>query len=31
MNKIKILSSQVLVGGKQLEETPQFKSALEER
>ena len=31
MNKIKILYSQVLVGGKQLEETPQFKSALEER
>lgn len=31
MARIKMLTSQVLVGGKHIEETPQFKSALEER
>ena len=29
--KIKALNSQLLVGGKKIEDTPQFKSALEER
>ena len=29
--KIKMLNSQLLVGGKKIEETPQFKSALEEK
>ena len=29
--KIKVLNSQLLVGGKKIEDTPQFKSALEER
>ena len=29
MARIKMLTSQVLVGGKHIEETPQFKSALE--
>lgn len=29
--KIKMLNSQLLVGGKKIEDTPQFKSALEEK
>lgn len=29
--KIKVLNSQLLVGGKKIEDTPQFKNALEER
>lgn len=29
--KIKMLNSQLLIGGKQIEDTPQFKSALEEK
>ena len=29
--KIRTLNSQLLVGGKQVEDTPQFKSALEEK
>ena len=29
--KIKVLNSQLLVGGKKIEDTPQFKTALEER
>ena len=29
--RIRMLSQQVLVGGQQIEETPQFKSALEEQ
>jgi hypothetical protein len=29
--KIKMMNSQLLVGGKQVEDTPQFKSALEEK
>ena len=29
--KIKILNSQLLVGGKKIEDTPQFKNALEEK
>ena len=29
--KIKALNSQLLVGGKKIEDTPQFKSALEEK
>ena len=31
MQRIKMLTSQVLVGGKAIEETQQFKSALEEK
>jgi len=29
--KIKMLNSQLLIGGKKLEDLPQFKSALEEK
>jgi len=29
--KIKMLNSQLLVGGKKIEDTPQFKTALEEK
>jgi len=29
--KIKMLNSQLLVGGKKVEDTPQFKNALEEK
>ena len=29
--KIKMLNSQLLIGGKKIEDTPQFKSALEEK
>lgn len=29
--KIKMLNSQLLIGGKKVEDTPQFKSALEEK
>lgn len=29
--KIKALNSQLLIGGKKIEDTPQFKSALEEK
>ena len=29
--KIKMLNSQLLIGGKKVEDTPQFKNALEEK
>ena len=29
--KIKMLNSQLLIGGKKIEDTPQFKNALEEQ
>ena len=29
--KIKMMNSQMLVGGKKIEDTPQFRSALEEK
>lgn len=29
--KIKMLNSQLLIGGKKIEDTPQFKNALEEK
>ena len=29
--KIKMLNSQLLIGGKKIEDTPQFKTALEEK
>jgi kinesin family protein 3/17 len=29
--KIRALNSQMLIGGKKVEETPQFRSALEEK
>ena len=29
--KIKMMNSQLLIGGKKIEDTPQFRSALEEK